>query len=103
MNEGGSELVVESDHELARLAAVAAGRALMDLRAEIGFDDPKHLRDSGDKMAHELLMKLLAEQRPNDAVLSEEGVDDPDRLKAKRVWIVDPLDGTREFGEDGRT
>jgi 3'(2'), 5'-bisphosphate nucleotidase len=103
MNVGGSELVVESDHELARLAAVAAGRALMELRAEIGFDDPKHLRDSGDKMAHELLMKLLAQQRPNDAVLSEEGVDDPDRLKAKRVWIVDPLDGTREFGEDGRT
>jgi 3'(2'), 5'-bisphosphate nucleotidase len=99
----GEELVVASDHELARLAAVAAGRALMALREEIGFGDPKRLRDEGDRIAHELLMRLLAEQRPDDAVLSEEGVDDQERLGARRVWIVDPLDGTREFGEAGRT
>ena len=73
MNVGGNELVVASDHELARLAAVAAGRALMALREEIGFDDPKRLRDEGDRTAHVLLMQLLAEQRPDDAVLSEEG------------------------------
>ncbi|MFI5285609.1 MAG: 3'(2'),5'-bisphosphate nucleotidase CysQ [Candidatus Dormibacteria bacterium] len=103
MNGGGNELVVESDHELARLAAVTAGRALMALRDEMGFDDPKRLRDAGDRTAHVLLMQLLAEQRPDDAVLSEEGLDGKERLGAHRVWIVDPLDGTREFGEDGRT
>jgi 3'(2'), 5'-bisphosphate nucleotidase len=75
----------------------------MALRAELGFDDSTLLRDQGDRMAHELLTRLLAEQRPDDAVLSEEGADDPARLEARRVWIVDPLDGTREFGEDGRT
>lgn len=48
-------------------------------------------------------MRRLAEHRPDDAVLSEEGADDPARLGAERVWIVDPLDGTREFGEAGRT
>jgi 3'(2'), 5'-bisphosphate nucleotidase len=103
MNVGGNELVVASDHELARLAAVAAGRVLMALRDEIGFDDPKLLRDEGDRTAHVLLMQLLAEQRPDDAVLSEEGLDGKERLGARRVWIVDPLDGTREFGEPGRT
>lgn len=100
---GGNTPVIESDHELARYAAVAAGRVLMDLRNELGFEDSKLLRDRGDRVAHELLTALLAEQRPDDAVLSEEGADDPGRLKARRVWIVDPLDGTREFGEDGRT
>ncbi|HUZ70989.1 MAG TPA: 3'(2'),5'-bisphosphate nucleotidase CysQ [Candidatus Saccharimonadales bacterium] len=100
---GGEELVVTSDHELARFGALEAGRALLTLRAELGFEDSKRLRDEGDRVAHELLMKLLAEQRPDDAVLSEEGADDQDRLTARRVWIVDPLDGTREFGETGRT
>jgi 3'(2'), 5'-bisphosphate nucleotidase len=103
MNVGGNELVVDSDHELARFGALEAGRALMALRAELGFEDSKRLRDEGDRMSHQLLMRLLAEQRPHDAVLSEEGVDDQARLSARRVWIVDPLDGTREFGEEGRT
>jgi 3'(2'), 5'-bisphosphate nucleotidase len=103
MNVGGNELVVASDHELARLAAVAAGRALMTLREEMGFSDPKRLRDEGDRTAHVLLTQLLAEQRPDDAVLSEEGIDGKERLGAHRVWIVDPLDGTREYGEEGRT
>jgi 3'(2'), 5'-bisphosphate nucleotidase len=100
---GGEELVVDSDHELARLAALEAGRTLLALRAELGFEDPKRLRDQGDRTSHDLLMRLLAAQRPDDAVLSEEGIDDPARLGAKRVWIVDPLDGTREYGEEGRT
>jgi 3'(2'), 5'-bisphosphate nucleotidase len=75
----------------------------MALRVEIGFEDPKRLRDEGDRMSHVLLMRLLADQRPDDAVLSEEGLDTRERLGARRVWIVDPLDGTREFGETGRT
>jgi 3'(2'), 5'-bisphosphate nucleotidase len=100
---GGSTAIIESDHELARFAAVEAGRALLALRADLGFRDPKSLRDGGDRLAHNLITVLLAEQRPGDSVLSEEGVDHQDRLSASRVWIVDPLDGTREFGEDGRT
>ena len=99
----GEELVVASDHELARFGAVEAGRVLCALRSTLGFADPKRLRDTGDRVSHELLMKLLAEQRPEDCVLSEEGADGAERLTARRVWIVDPLDGTREFGEDGRS
>ena len=62
----------------------------------------QELKDAGDLAAHELLMELLAEHRPDDAVLSEEGKDDKARLSASRVWIVDPLDGTREFSEPPR-
>jgi len=61
------------------------------------------LRNAGDRQSHEYLMTELALVRPDDAVLSEEGTDDQARLAARRVWIVDPLDGTREFGEPGRT
>ena len=61
------------------------------------------LRKAGDRLSHEFLAGELARLRPGDAVLSEEGRDDQARLSASRVWIVDPLDGTREFGEAGRT
>ena len=57
---------------------------------------------AGDKRSHDFLMQALASERPDDAVLSEEGADDPVRLRSERVWIVDPLDGTREFSELGR-
>ncbi|MGH3280595.1 MAG: 3'(2'),5'-bisphosphate nucleotidase CysQ [Trebonia sp.] len=89
------------DHALAADLAGRAGRLLLALCAKGG--DPKTLRDAGDKQSHEFLMAELAKARPNDAVLSEEGSDDKARLAADRVWIVDPLDGTREFGEPGRT
>ncbi|MEV4417011.1 3'(2'),5'-bisphosphate nucleotidase CysQ [Catellatospora sp. NPDC049609] len=79
-----------------------AGDLLLNLRDEIGFDDPAGLRHAGDKRSHDLIMTELARWRPADAVLSEEGVDDPVRLTANRLWIIDPLDGTREFGEPGR-
>jgi len=90
-----------SDHDLARDLAASAGSLLMDLRADAshGGDD---LRKAGDRSAHEYLAGELARLRPGDAVLSEEGKDNPVRLTATRVWIVDPLDGTREFGEAGR-
>jgi 3'(2'), 5'-bisphosphate nucleotidase len=92
-----------ADGGIARWLAARAGQALLQLRAELGFADPAALRAAGDKQAHELLVGDLARWRPGDAVLSEEGLDDPVRLIAARVWIVDPLDGTREYGEPGRT
>jgi 3'(2'), 5'-bisphosphate nucleotidase len=91
----------DDDHHLARDLAVVAGHRLVDLRARGGTAD--ELRKAGDRMAHEFLAAELARLRPDDVVLSEEGADDPARLSADRVWIVDPLDGTREFGEEGRT
>ncbi|WP_369260908.1 inositol monophosphatase family protein [Streptomyces sp. R35] len=90
------------DHELAHRLAEEAGTLLLGLRAEPAFGDPKALKDLGDARAHEFLMAELARHRPLDAVLSEEGAADPARLAAGRVWIVDPLDGTREFAEAGR-
>jgi 3'(2'), 5'-bisphosphate nucleotidase len=89
------------DHVLARDLAGQAGRRLLELRAQGG--DPDVLRKAGDRLSHEFLTAALAGQRPGDVVLSEEGADNPARLAARRVWIVDPLDGTREFGEPGRT
>ncbi len=89
------------DHQLARDLAEEAGRRLLTLRAEGCPSDV--LRKGGDRLSHEYLTSELARLRPEDAVLSEEGADDPARLGARRVWIVDPLDGTREFGEAVRT
>jgi len=89
------------DHALARDLAVQAGARLLELRAQGG--DPDVLRKAGDRQSHEFLTAALAARRPGDVVLSEEGADNPARLGARRVWIVDPLDGTREFGEPGRT
>ncbi|MBO0772670.1 MAG: 3'(2'),5'-bisphosphate nucleotidase CysQ [Actinobacteria bacterium] len=84
---------------MARDLAEEAGRRLLALRgsgaAELGKE--------GDRRSHEFLMTELARARPDDAILSEEGKDNQARLAADRVWIVDPLDGTREFGEAGRT
>ncbi len=93
------------DHQLAAELATATGRLLVELRASLldGGAEPAELKDEGDRRAHELLASGLAGARPGDAVLSEEGADDRARLDADRVWIVDPLDGTREFGEPPRT
>jgi 3'(2'), 5'-bisphosphate nucleotidase len=93
--------VSTNDHTLARDLAAEAGQRLLELRARGG--DPDVLRKDGDRRSHEFLTAAIASRRPGDVVLSEEGADDPARLTADRVWIVDPLDGTREFGEPGRT
>ena len=98
-----------SDHELARVLATEAGELLLRLRTELvaAGATSTELKVEGDRQAHELLMTRLAEARPLDAILSEEGSDgvgpsDTGRLGAERTWIVDPLDGTREFGEPPR-
>ncbi len=94
-----------ADHERAAAIATAAGKLLLGMRTSLDdpATDPRALRAEGDRASHDFIMAALAEVCPDDAVLSEEGVDDPARLAASRVWIVDPLDGTREFGEAGRT
>lgn len=89
------------DHALARRAATAAGELLLELRGRIGLH-PETMRADGDWQAHKLIVELLKTERPDDAILSEEGADNPTRVGFERVWIVDPLDGTREFGEPGR-
>jgi 3'(2'), 5'-bisphosphate nucleotidase len=83
--------------------AGAAGAILLDLRADGAIPAGRQRGSAGDARSHELLLAELGRRRPGDAVLSEEGADDPARLTAGRVWIVDPLDGTREFSEPGRT
>jgi 3'(2'), 5'-bisphosphate nucleotidase len=94
-----------ADHELAGRAATETGHLLVALRAELeaGGLQPGRTGDAGDRQAHLFLVDLLAREAPGDAVLSEEGRDDLRRLDHERVWIVDPVDGTREFSEPGRT
>ena len=111
---GGTPPVI--DAAFARWLAERAGQVLLQVRQQMGYADPGALKAAGDRAAHDLLRAELARWRPADAVLSEE--DDharlawqdgerttvrPERLSAGRVWIVDPLDGTREFSEEGRT
>jgi 3'(2'), 5'-bisphosphate nucleotidase len=91
-----------NDHEVAARLATEAGNLLLDVRDELAEAGQDERKAAGDKRSHDFLMSALAAERPDDAVLSEEGADDPIRLSADRVWIVDPLDGTREFSEAGR-
>ena len=89
-----------SDGTAAAEIAQLAGARLLDLRAGGGPADL--LKAAGDRTSHELIMAELQRRFPDDAVLSEEAADDPVRLGRDRVWIVDPLDGTREFSEPPR-
>ncbi|WP_233517596.1 3'(2'),5'-bisphosphate nucleotidase CysQ [Geodermatophilus marinus] len=86
------------DHERAAELATAAGELLLRVRGR-EFGDPGARKAAGDAESHEFLLDRLRTLQPGDAVLSEEGADDAARLTAERVWIVDPLDGTREFSE----
>src|SRR5712692_674135 len=94
-----------SEHADAARIATVAGQALLELRRQLDVEgvDVTTLRAQGDRSSHDLLLRALDEAYPGDPVLSEEGQDNPARLGSRRVWIVDPLDGTREFGEAGRT
>jgi 3'(2'), 5'-bisphosphate nucleotidase len=94
----------ESDAQLASRLAVETGHLLVKLREEM-WRDGAHtwdVMDHGDATGHTFIAGELRTHRPDDAVLDEEGLEDPRRFTADRVWIIDPLDGTREFGEPGR-
>ncbi|MDT8759691.1 3'(2'),5'-bisphosphate nucleotidase CysQ [Sphingomonas psychrotolerans] len=82
-----------TDAELARDIAAEAGALLLRIQQECASGD------RGDREANMLILDRLRAARPGDAILSEESADDPARLARSRVWIVDPLDGTREFAE----
>ena len=88
-----------NDHTLAATLASEAGRLLLEVRTEFADATAQERKAAGDQRSHDFLMEQLAAARSDDAVLSEEGADDPVRLRSDRVWIVDPLDGTREFSE----
>jgi 3'(2'), 5'-bisphosphate nucleotidase len=88
----------ETDAELAERLANAAGAILLDLRKQGGFEG-KALGQAGDAAANALLCREIRTARPGDALLSEEEKDNRARCGQSRVWIVDPLDGTREYGE----
>jgi 3'(2'), 5'-bisphosphate nucleotidase len=90
-----------SDARLAAVLAEQAGQLLLRLQNESGLSG-KELGKHGDADSNTLLLAELAAARPDDAVLSEESADSPARLSASRVWIIDPLDGTREYGMPGR-
>jgi 3'(2'), 5'-bisphosphate nucleotidase len=88
-----------SDADLAAHLAEVAGRILLDVRAS-GLFSAKALGKAGDQTANQFLCHALREVRPADGLLSEEEKDNPARLEKSRVWIVDPVDGTREYGEE---
>ncbi len=88
-----------TDTELAAQLAHHAGRILLEVRAS-GMFEGKPLGKAGDQTANQFLCHALREQRPDDGLLSEEEKDDAGRLGNSRVWIIDPVDGTREYGEE---
>lgn len=95
---------METDVELATRVAKLAGQLLLELRESIGSFDRsdiatrKKLKDEGDRAANELIVTALTAARPGDAILTEEAFDEDNRDTARRVWIIDPLDGTSEYG-----
>jgi 3'(2'), 5'-bisphosphate nucleotidase len=88
-----------NDSELAAHLAHVAGKLLLDVRGSDLFT-AKALGSAGDQTANQFLCHAIRAQRPDDGLLSEEEKDNPDRLAKSRVWIVDPVDGTREYGEN---
>jgi 3'(2'), 5'-bisphosphate nucleotidase len=92
------DIAAMSDADLAAHLAEVAGRILLEVRAS-GLFGAKALGKAGDQTANQFLVHALREVRPDDGLLSEEEKDNPARLEKSRVWIVDPVDGTREYGE----
>ena len=89
------------DHVLAAELADGAADLLLNLLEDESIPRDWELERAGDRLAHEFLTQQIQQHRPDDAILSEEGRDDRRRLRAGRVWIVDPLDGSRDFGVSG--
>ena len=87
-----------TDADLAAHLAETAGRLLLEVRAA-GVFSAKALGKAGDQTANQFLIHAIREQRPDDGLLSEEEKDNFERLANSRVWIIDPVDGTREYGE----
>lgn len=87
-----------TDAELAAHLAESAGQLLVQLRAN-NMADGKALGHVGDQSANQFLVEALRQYRPDDGLLSEESKDTKERLAQERVWIIDPIDGTREYGE----
>ena len=90
--------IIADDTELAAYLAKAAGALVLEMRETSGLV-AKELGNAGDRTANQFLIHALAEQRPNDGLLSEESKDTDARLSKSRVWIIDPVDGTREYSE----
>ncbi|MEP7350551.1 MAG: 3'(2'),5'-bisphosphate nucleotidase CysQ [Sphingorhabdus sp.] len=90
--------MIASDADLAAHLADVAGKLLLQVR-DSGLLTAKALGKAGDQTANQFLIHALAEQRPEDGLLSEESKDTDERLSKSRVWIIDPVDGTREYGE----
>jgi 3'(2'), 5'-bisphosphate nucleotidase len=93
-----------NDGAVAREVASEAGDLLLEIRG--GLDegrDPEEIRKEGDRRSNDLILSLLRERFPADAILSEEAPRPSLTESPARLWIVDPLDGTREFGEAGRS
>jgi 3'(2'), 5'-bisphosphate nucleotidase len=88
-----------TDADLAAHLAACAGRLLLEVRASRMFEG-KSLGVAGDQVANQFLVHALSAARPDDGLLSEESKDTDERLAKSRVWIVDPVDGTREYGEE---
>lgn len=88
-----------NDHELAGHLAQVAGRLLLEVRGA-GILSGKALGIAGDQTANQFLCHAIRHARPDDGLLSEEEKDNEARLSKSRVWIVDPVDGTREYGEN---
>jgi len=97
-------LPTAADHDLAAEVVAAVARRLPSLRQRLLDDgvEGRPLGDAGDAEGQRIIEEVLAHRPAGDAVLSEEATDDPQRLVARRVWIIDPLDGTKEFSEPGR-
>lgn len=104
MNSHTEQMNLHTEHKDAMTIASIAGEILMKFRqeAEKSQLDLQSVRSQADRLSHETIVNHISKLYPNDAILSEEGKDDTSRLQTPRVWIIDPLDGTREFGEYGR-
>lgn len=87
-----------TDEDLAAHLAEEAGRLLLEQRHTSVLAGAA-LGHVADQVANAFILTALAEWRPGDAVLSEESPDDRKRLANRRCWVIDPLDGTREYGE----